>query len=877
MGEGISRALMRGGAMRSAAFFVNIVATLILMPFLIHGLGERSYGMWAMIGTVVAYYNVLDFGLASTNERFMARSFASQDDNEASSVFSTALTLSCLIGLIFAIITAGISFSSPWFFTNDLEIHQFKYTFLILGLNLGLSFPFFTIEGALAARLLYEKIALARITATVFRTATAIAVVGAGHSLIALAFVIFATSMLFRLIIIVLFVRNIPNLKFSLSRFSRANFQEMFHHGKYVFLGNLSSNAHFRLSNIIVGSIAGLAAVTIYTVASRLSEYLQSLVQRVFQMFLPVFTQIEARNTPAAFEKTFWDTFQLNIISTVVAFGLAILFGRYFIEVWLGSGFESSYELFLILSCGLALKQMQITGLQALMAKSRHKHTNLYELAESIAAIALAILLGREYGLKGIATGIVLPMLINKALLQPAVACRDLNLSLRRYYATLLRYSSPTIVAFVLCWLALRKIETPTSWELVLAFLVTFFFTSMVALLSLPGQLRSKILHAVFQFALPGRRSTPPLATAALEPADHTVGSGNLKVDEVVERISCIDNFGKLLGAPTILHDRLYGILALAEFENRVGEPIIIKIIKDPAGISAARTAAASQFTAMNTIHDLLSSTPSFESPRPLEFFEDVPAIVMEWVDAEPLLNEYSKSVFSINRTKFRQAGRWLRYYHEASNPCLTDFDSMHILNTLEQSADSSPLAVTHSVFYRLGRRSLEKAAPQLMGSKVQRSELHGDYQAGNILFKNNLTPCVIDPAAPSRGPSLMDTVTFLGHLDNFTLLPRGLPLLPIRRQLGREFWSGYGTCMDQDPEAVYDYLALAFVLRFAQAHADHEKSILHRIHFRMSVGARIAIRAFKLRLSTRSPGKGRPNGSDDTAEQQTGTRYEQL
>lgn len=495
----ISSTLLRGGIIRTLAFLVSIIAALILMPFLIHGLGERSYGMWATIGTVVAYYSVMDFGLASTNEKFMAQSFALDSGKRSSIVFSTSVVASCWIGLFFAAITLAVSSMSPTFFSDAGEIHQFRYAFLILGLNFSLSFPFYAVEGALAAKLLYDKLAMARIATTVFRTIVAIVVVNSGYSLIALAIVILATSTLFRTIILTLLRRHIPNLHFSFSNFSKPSFWEMFKHGKYVFLGNISSNAHFRLSNVIVSSVAGLGAVTMYAVAARLSEYLQSLVQRVFQIFLPVLTQIDANDSTEDFEKAFWATFELNIVSTVCLFGLAVVLGQNFIWLWLGPGFEISYQLFLILSCGLALKHMQVSSLQALMARSRHKNSNLYELVESIIAILLAVILGREIGLTGIAIGIVIPMLINKVIFQPIIRCKDLNLSLRRYYATMVKCSAPTILMFVLCWLVIRDLGQFDIFSFVATSFVCMAVTIPAGFLSLPGNLRRRIIAAVLR------------------------------------------------------------------------------------------------------------------------------------------------------------------------------------------------------------------------------------------------------------------------------------------------------------------------------------------------------------------------------------------
>jgi len=45
--------------------------------FIIHSIGDRWYGLWVIVGTLMGYYGLLDFGLASASQRFITKSFYS--------------------------------------------------------------------------------------------------------------------------------------------------------------------------------------------------------------------------------------------------------------------------------------------------------------------------------------------------------------------------------------------------------------------------------------------------------------------------------------------------------------------------------------------------------------------------------------------------------------------------------------------------------------------------------------------------------------------------------------------------------------------------------------------------------------------------------
>ena len=60
----------------AASLFGSVIAFL-LVPFLLHRLGEAAYGVWALVGSVFAYSIVFQLGLASAINRFVPVRLAS--------------------------------------------------------------------------------------------------------------------------------------------------------------------------------------------------------------------------------------------------------------------------------------------------------------------------------------------------------------------------------------------------------------------------------------------------------------------------------------------------------------------------------------------------------------------------------------------------------------------------------------------------------------------------------------------------------------------------------------------------------------------------------------------------------------------------------
>ena len=56
------RALLVNAAASWLGFAAQVVATFFLSPVLIHGLGDRRYGIWALVDSVLAYLMLFDLG-----------------------------------------------------------------------------------------------------------------------------------------------------------------------------------------------------------------------------------------------------------------------------------------------------------------------------------------------------------------------------------------------------------------------------------------------------------------------------------------------------------------------------------------------------------------------------------------------------------------------------------------------------------------------------------------------------------------------------------------------------------------------------------------------------------------------------------------------
>src|SRR6202140_4696068 len=91
------------------ALVTTTVVGFFLSPFVVHHLGNLTYGVWVIIMSLVAYMNLLDLGLRGAVTRFVSKGTAQENHDDASRAVSGALWIRLWISL--AIIFTGLVFS----------------------------------------------------------------------------------------------------------------------------------------------------------------------------------------------------------------------------------------------------------------------------------------------------------------------------------------------------------------------------------------------------------------------------------------------------------------------------------------------------------------------------------------------------------------------------------------------------------------------------------------------------------------------------------------------------------------------------------------------------------------------------------------------
>ena len=419
---------------------VTGAVSFLLAPFLIHRLGLLYYGMWVMVGSVIGYYGLLDIGMSGTLQRFVAHYSGADKRDALTESLASALALSAAVAVIICASGLVSMFFLPRFFHVDgAEIWTFRYVLLLTALAVAISFPARTTGAYLRGLQRFDLTNAAAIATTVLRAAAIVGALLAGYGVVAVAAITLLTAVLTFLMQAIAIRQVDRGLALTTQSVSWSRLRELFNFSIFVAIMSVGDYFRFNLDSIVIARCLSLALVTPFAVAGSLISYFMSAIVGVSGPVLTEMSRLYGLDDKEGLKLCYLRATRLTCLASVGGGALLIFNGRMLFHFWLGSGFESSYLILVVLTVSYVTALAQSPSIALFYAQGRHKLMSYWTVAEGIVNLALSIWLASRLGVVGVALGTAIPMVVTKLTIQPWLALHVSGLSLRQYLADALR------------------------------------------------------------------------------------------------------------------------------------------------------------------------------------------------------------------------------------------------------------------------------------------------------------------------------------------------------------------------------------------------------------------------------------------------------
>lgn len=484
--------------------FLHAVLGFIYVPILLYYVGASEYGIYQLIGSFIAYFGVMDFGLTASIIRFYSKYRVLKDNINMENILAISMRLYMFITVILIIMGSGVYIFFDKIFLYSMtqsEIYLAKRIMILLIINVIINMMTMIFRAIINA---HEKFLILKGLETVqliLQPLFVILILQEYPSAFSVALVqTILNSILAIVRIYYCFV--VLNVKIKYHYYDKKLFSDFGKLSLSIFLVTLIDQVFFKTNQIILGAIEGAVAVAVYSIAAIIYTNYMQMSNAISGVYLPHITELVIKNNQ---EKEISNLF-INIgrwqyfLLAAIGSGFFI-FGEDFINLWAGIGFEDAYWITLLIIIPFTIDLIQNIGLAILQAQNKYDFRAKVYFCMGIFNLCLAIPLAKMYGGIGCAFATGLSMFIGNGLIMNWYYLKITKLEIGRFWKNIGRITIGVVIVTIIGYIFNRMIEDKNTVVFIMKLLIyTLLYIGIMYKFFMNIEEKYKIKNIILKF-----------------------------------------------------------------------------------------------------------------------------------------------------------------------------------------------------------------------------------------------------------------------------------------------------------------------------------------------------------------------------------------
>ncbi len=379
-------AALRGGALRSGAYVLGILLSLVSAPLLIRHLGQVEYGRYI---TVIALVTIA-VGLSEGGVNAVAlRNYTNHSGDERTRLMANVLGVRMFLSL--AGLIGAVAFAALAGYPSDLVLGT-----LLVGIGMVFQVTQDLLDVSLQATLLFGRVTAVEFLRQLIGVALVIALVIAGAQLVGF-FLVTIPAGLIALLVSMRLVRGLFPLwpAFHL-RLAKELLRETFSFGVAVAL----NTAYFRVTVIVMSLVATAVQTGYFAISFRVVEVLIGVPGLVMAAAFPILTRAQ-RDDQERFAHAARRMFELALLLGVWLAVCLELGAGFIVRVLAGPTAQPAVDVLRIQGLAVMFTFVAVACAYPMLSIGRQRDLLLANGLALIAALSLSLLLIPSLGAEG--------------------------------------------------------------------------------------------------------------------------------------------------------------------------------------------------------------------------------------------------------------------------------------------------------------------------------------------------------------------------------------------------------------------------------------------------------------------------------------------
>lgn len=422
---------------------LSIGISLVYTPIMIRILGQSEYGIYSLSASIISYLSLLSLGFGSSYLRYYSRYKKDDKQEEIKKMNGLYILVFSIIGIVAFVVGIILASNAEIFYNSTYtqeEIKIAKILLLFLAINLAISFPASVFVSYITAqeKFIFQKIL--NMGKTIISPAVNIIFLYLGYGSIGM---VISTTVISILIDIINIFYCFNKLKMKVS-FKNPNFfllKDIFGFSIFIALNQLVHQINWQTDKILLGKFCTGSVVAVYEIGSQINRLYTDLSTAVSSVFAPKVNMIVSRNQDNMDTELTNLMIKLGRVQTfiisLVLFGF-IFFGKFFISIWVGSGFEKSYYVALLLMVPMFVPLIQNLGIEIQRAKNKHRFRSFVYTCMAIINLVISIILVQYWKEIGAAIGTSISLIVANGIIMNIYYHKVLKINIIKFWKSIL-------------------------------------------------------------------------------------------------------------------------------------------------------------------------------------------------------------------------------------------------------------------------------------------------------------------------------------------------------------------------------------------------------------------------------------------------------
>ena len=421
---------------------LNMLISIFLTPFLISSLGDSEYGVYKVMQSFAGQLSILSFGVSALVVRNIVYYNTRKEQREKENFMFIALFITYILATLILLVGVGMFFMVEPILGNSLsyeEVSLAKQLLILLVVNVSVSVVADSYNGIILA---YERFGIKNGMQTlrlVLRVVFLIFLLKCGVKAIGVAVVDLSLSV-FTLLFAIIYNKIKLKEKAKFYYWDFGMLKTCISFSLSIFLQAIVNQVNQNVDSIILGAMTGASTVTLYSLALTLYTSFNSIVSVISDMVGPKATRLVANGNYGEELTDFvivHGRLQFMIAGLVIT-GF-VLFGKNFLEIWMGNKYLDAYKITLILIIPVVIPLIQGATTAILNAMLKMSVRSMILFFMCIINVLVSIIMVKFWGYIGAAYGTALSLIIGHGILLNVYLSRKIHLNIKKMFKGIFR------------------------------------------------------------------------------------------------------------------------------------------------------------------------------------------------------------------------------------------------------------------------------------------------------------------------------------------------------------------------------------------------------------------------------------------------------